>query len=163
MDLGAGILRVRQTVYEGHFDEPKTRRSNRTVPLGAQSVQILAARKPAEVNLDALVFSTRNGMPLSRRNLLRRQLAPAAAELGIGKVNWHWLRHASATLLDALGTPLGTVQALLGHSSSEITRDVYVHSVPADAREAVAKVEGLIGPNRTQLPVFGKLVSRLIQ
>jgi hypothetical protein len=41
-----------------------------------------------------------------------------------------------------------TVQALLGHSSSEITREVYLHSIPADARPAVDKVEGLvIGPN----------------
>ena len=40
------------------------------------------------------------------------------------------------------------MQALLGHSSSEITREVYLHSIPADARKAVEKVEGLvIGPN----------------
>ena len=31
---------------------------------------------------------------------------------------------SNATLHDSLGTPLGTVQALLGHSSSEITRQV---------------------------------------
>jgi hypothetical protein len=61
--------------------------------------------------------------------------------VGIG---WHWLRHANATLLDAVGTPLGTVQALLGHSSSEITREVYLHSIPADARAAVGKVEELL-------------------
>jgi len=32
------------------------------------------------------------------------------------------LRHANATLLDAVKTPPGTVQAILGHSSAEITR-----------------------------------------
>jgi integrase len=55
-------------------------------------------------------------------------------------VGWHWLRHANATLLDAVGTPLGTVQALLGHSSSEMSRDAYLHSIPA----AVQKVEDLL-------------------
>jgi hypothetical protein len=45
-----------------------------------------------------------------------------------------------ATLLDAVGTPLGTVQALLGQSSSAITRDVYLHSIPPDARAAVQQV-----------------------
>jgi integrase len=64
-------------------------------------------------------------------------------------VGWHWLRHANATLLDAVGTPLGTVQALLGHSSSEITREVYLHSIPADARKAVEKVEEML--NRLKL------------
>lgn len=31
VDLDAGVLRVRRTLYEGHFDEPKTRSSARTV------------------------------------------------------------------------------------------------------------------------------------
>jgi hypothetical protein len=67
-------------------------------------------------------------------------------------------RHANATLLDAVGTPLGTVQALLGHSSSEITREVYLHSIPAGARAAVQKVEDLlIGPRWTQVRKFRKL------
>jgi hypothetical protein len=62
------------------------------------------------------------------------------------------LRHANATLLDAVKTPLGTVQAILGHSSAEITPEVYLHSVPANARAAVQKVEDLlIGPKWTQV------------
>ena len=46
IDLEHGFLRVRRTVYDGHFDEPKTQRSKRTVPLGAKSIEILTARKP---------------------------------------------------------------------------------------------------------------------
>jgi len=79
-------------------------------------------------------------------------------------VGWHWLRHAHATLLDAVGTPLGTVQALLGHSSSEITREVYLHSIPADAQAAVQKVEDfLIRPKLTQVVEMAKTGSQLIQ
>jgi integrase len=75
----------------------------------------------------------------------------------------HWLRHANATLLDAVGTPLGTVQALLGHSSAEVTRKIYLHSVPADARSAVEKVEELlIGPKWTQVAEATKVTSTLI-
>ena len=57
-----------------------------------------------------------------RHNLVNRQLKPTCKKLGLTGVSWHWLRHANATLLDSVGTPLGTVQVLLGHSSSEITR-----------------------------------------
>ena len=32
IDLQSGFLSVRQTVYEGHFDEPKTRQSKRRIP-----------------------------------------------------------------------------------------------------------------------------------
>jgi integrase len=65
----------------------------------------------------------------------------------LSNVNWHLLRHSNATLHDSIATPLGTVQALLGHSSSEITRQVYLHSLTEDRRAAVEKLESLlIGP-----------------
>jgi len=125
VDLERRGLRVTQSVYEGHFDEPKSQRSKRSVPLEAKAIEILSALKPAGVNPEALVFSTGMGTPFDRHNLVNRQLKPTCKKIGLVGVGWHWLRHANATLLDAVGTPLGTVQALLGHSSSEVTRDVY--------------------------------------
>jgi integrase len=157
-------------VYEGHFDESKTKRSNRTIPLGP-------SRVPEKPNPDALIFGTRLETPLSRRNLMNRQLTPTCEALGLKGVNWHWLRHANASLLDSVGTPLSTTQALLGHSSAKITSEIYLHSVPVDARNAVVKVEDLIenakpesereseiiGPNRTQVLETAELASSLIQ
>ena len=158
VDLVNGMLRVRQTVYEGRFDEPKTRRSNRSVPLGAKGIAVLEVRRPGTPNPDALIFPTQNGSPMSRRNLLNRQLAPTAKRLGFQGINWHWLRHANATLHDSLGTPLGTLQALLGHPSAETTREIYIHSVPADARNAVEKVEYLlIGLNFRKMEIPERL------
>jgi len=169
IDLQQGLLSVNQTVYEGHFDEPKTKRSKRRIPLGPQCVEILAALKRTEATPSTLVFSARNGSPLSRRNLLNRQLKPTAKALRLSGVNWHWFRHAHATLLDSTGAPIGTTQALLGHSSSEITRETYIHSVPADARRAVEDVErllgtrgSLIGPKWTQVPDWPELGNSLI-
>ena len=163
VDLDAGLIRVRQTVYEGQFDDPKSKRSRRTVPLGTQGAQILAARKPGACDPEGLVFAARNGSPLSRRNLLNRQLKPTCKKLKLEGATWHWLRHANATLLDSVGASLGTMQALLGHSSSEITRDVYLHSVPADARQAVQRVEELIGPKWTQVLEWPEPVTDVTQ
>ena len=93
------------------------------------------------------MFSSRTGSTLDRRTLLSRQLKPAAKAVGLDNVSWHLLRHSNATLHDSLGTPLGTVQALLGHSSSEITRQVYLHSLPENRRVAAYKLEAyLFGP-----------------
>ena len=72
--------------------------------------------------------------PFNRRNLLNRQLKPTCAKLGLEGVTWHWLRHANATLLDAVGTPLGTMQDLLGHSSAAVTREIYLHCLQRPAR-----------------------------
>jgi integrase len=105
-------------------------------------------------------FCADNGKrtPFERHNLVNKQLKPTLRKLGLAGVSWHWLRHANATLLDAVGTPLGTVQALLRHSSSEITREVYLQSIPADPRAAVQKVEDFrLDPNGPKLRKFRKL------
>jgi hypothetical protein len=64
--------------------------------------------------------------------------------------------------------PLQT-RSLLGHSSSEVTRETYIHLVPADARRAVEGVESLleirgksIGPKCAQVPDWPELGSMLI-
>src|SRR4029077_7994435 len=164
IDLERGILPVTRNVYDGHFDEPKSQRSRRSLPLGAMSIEVLSALKPARAKPDALVFSTDKGTPFDRHNLVNRQLKPTCKRLGLTGVGWHWLRHAHATLLDAVGTPLGTAQALLGHSSSEITREVYLHSIPAGAKAAVQKVEDpVIRPKLTQDVLDWKTASSLIQ
>jgi integrase len=152
VDLRARLLRVCETVYDGHFDQPKTKRSSRTLPLGTETTQILAAICPAVVDPNALVFATPEGKPLERWNLLRKHLKRAAEKLGLPGVTWHLLRHSHATMLDSVGTPLGTMQSLLGHSSPEITREIYLHAIPEEQRRAVENVERLVfGPKWTQV------------
>jgi integrase len=164
VDLEARVLHVRETVYEGHFDTPKTQRSIRSVPLGNAALTVLRARLPKEANPDPLVFATRGGNPLDRRNLLRRDLQPACRALGLPPTSWHTLRHSNATFLDAVGAPLGTVQALLGHSTPEITRSIYVHAVPEDQRQAVENLGRLLfGPKWTQIQGEPKSGNTLIQ
>jgi integrase len=57
---------------------------------------------------------------------------------------FEWLCSPQTKSYERKQAPLGTVQALLGRSSSEMTRDVYLHSIPADARAAVQKVGDLL-------------------
>ncbi len=152
IDLDARALRVCETVYDGHFDQPKTKRSMRTIPIGAETAEIFAALRPAAVYPKTLVFATCEGLPLARWNLLRKHLKPAAKKLGLPGVTWHLLRHSHATMLDSVGTPIGTIQSLLGHSTPEITREIYLHAIPEEQRRAVESVERLVfGPRWTQV------------
>ena len=162
VDLDKELLSVNRTVYEGHFDEPKSKRSKRRIPLGPKSLEIFRSLRKAEASPSDLIFAARNGSPLSRRNLLNRQLKPACKSLGLEGANWHWMRHVHATLLDSVGAPLGTVQAILGHASPEVTREVYIGSVPENARTAIEGVEKLIGPKWTQVETWPELRSTLI-
>jgi integrase len=43
VDLDARILRVMETVYDGHFDKPKTKHGRRTIPIDAETAEVLAA------------------------------------------------------------------------------------------------------------------------
>ena len=77
VDLAIGLVRVEETVYEGHFDEPKSRHSVRPIPLGPLAVAILSDRRRQGIDdPSALVFSSRTGSTLDRRTLLSRQLKP---------------------------------------------------------------------------------------
>ena len=164
VDLEQGFVRIEETVYDGHFDTPKSSHSVRVVPLGLHAITLLSAsRRQTLGDASSLVFQSVTGKPLDRRTLLARQLKPAAAKAGLSGITWHSLRHTNATLHDSLGTPLGTVQALLGHSSSEITRQVYLHSMSEDRRQAVDRLEAAlfgVGPKldpNPSLPLLLKM------
>jgi hypothetical protein len=102
----------------------------------------------------------REGLPLDRRNLLRKHVKPAAKKLGLTGVTWHLLRHSYATMLDGVGTPVGTMQSLLGHSTPEITREIYLHAIPEEQRRAVESVERLVfGPKWTQVAELNQSTS----
>jgi integrase len=107
IDIKARMLRVCETVYEGHFDRPKTKRSVRTIPIGKETAEILGKLRTALSQPTALVFATREGLPLDRRNLLRKHLKPAAKKLGLTGVTWHLLRHCYATMLTEWARPWG--------------------------------------------------------
>jgi integrase len=148
----ARVLCVVETVYDGHFDQPKTKRNARTIPIGTETAEILAGNCPVAVDALALVFATRERLPLDQWNLLRKHLKPVARKPGLPDVTWHLLRQSHATMLDVVGTPLGTMQALLGHSTPGITREIYLHAIPEEQRRAVESVERLVfGPTWTQV------------
>jgi len=46
-------------------------------------------------------------------------------------------------------------ETLLGHSTPEITREIYLHAIPEEQRRAVESVERLVfGPKWTQVPAL---------
>jgi integrase len=128
--------------------------------LDPSEIAILGRYSASACDPEDLVFATGRGTPLSRRNLLNRQFKPTCKRLGLDGVSCHWLRHVTATLASSTGARLGAVQTLLGHSSSEITRSIYLESIPKDVKETVEKVEELLsGPKRTQVPVWPEMKS----
>ena len=80
LDLEVGTLAVRESVYEGKLQRPKTQKSRRTIPLGPHAITSLKAHRDRSTRKgdDELVFPNKSGEPLRESRLLERVLQPAA-------------------------------------------------------------------------------------
>lgn len=141
VDLKGGVLRIRQTCQwlprQGFITrQPKTYRSARPVALSPASVERLRQHrvKQLEERLAAgsayqdgdLVFANSFGAPIHPTNL-RRAWLQIADRAGLGRLRFHDLRHAHASLLLQQGVHPKIVSERLGHSTVGITLDTYSH------------------------------------
>lgn len=65
----------------------------------------------------------------------------------LDNVNFHGLRHTSATLLINQGVDVTTVSKRLGHARTSTTTDIYAHSLKKADTEAADKLENLFNKN----------------
>jgi integrase len=126
VDFLRRTLRIeRQRLQSGRIGPTKTARSVRTVPLGQQVIDELAAHLAAWSSAEWL-FTTEDGPLLYRR---WRSLWDTVAPAG---VHTHDLRHFYASALISGGASVKQVQTVLGHSSAAVTLRVYSHLWPGD-------------------------------
>jgi integrase len=143
LNLEVGALSVRESVFEGKFQAPKTQRALRTIPLGPYAVKAIKEHRNrvSRKGDDDLVFSNRKGAPLRESKLLTKVLQPAAETAGLGRVTWHQFRHIHSSLLNDLNVPVKIAQEQLGHASVSTTLNIYTHAVDASHRKAIEAVE----------------------
>lgn len=128
VDFDSNVLHVQGTKTEG---------SRADVPIIAPLKAALLDYRKRHPGVGAtLVFRTRNGMRLDRKDVLRSiYTAGDAAGLnpdGVRKVGCHSLRHSCASVLFAAGLPPTKVAAVLRHSTPRVTLMVYAGLADAD-------------------------------
>ena len=74
---------------------------------------------------------------------LRKSFSKVLKDNNIRHINFHGLRHTYATRLFEKGVPLKIIQKLLGHSSLEITADIYTHIINGEKISAVQELNDL--------------------
>ncbi len=160
VNLSSANLSIRESVYEGRFQMPKSERSIRTIPLGPLGLRLLEEHRDRSMRVqpDDLVFPNRRGKAYRESNLLKRILQPAGEAAGIGKVTWHQFRHIHSSILHDLGVPVKIAQQQLGHASVETTLNFYTHVIPETHRQAVQNLERVLFPSVPKLedPVRGR-------
>jgi integrase len=130
---------------------PKTRRAVRSLGIppallpdmrAAFTRAALRAKSTGETLLDLPVFTNHLGerlRPASMTGVVREVLKKA----GLGSHRQHDLRHTHATHL-LREQPIGVVSRRLGHSSANITLNVYDHALPNDDADATIAADGLL-------------------
>jgi integrase len=128
---------------------PKTASGRRSIQIPAFIIPILKSHKVQQTTarLKAgewedkdLVFPGLHGNTISLGSLRLRfkKLLEAA---GLPDIRIHDLRHSSATLLLSMGVPAKVVSEILGHSSIQITMDIYGHVLPTMQEDAMGKMD----------------------
>jgi integrase len=142
----ARVVRSLQPTQAGLvFEEPKTRRSRRTVVLPAFLDRYLDAQQQRQSarRLAAagawrelgLVIDRGDGAPLNP-DTLSTGWARFLSRQGLPRLRFHDLRHAHATLLLLQGVHPKIVSERLGHASIGITLDTYSHVLPSLQNDA---------------------------
>lgn len=170
LDLEAGrarierVLPIRQKGGIPIFEDPKTARSRRTVPLPASVTRALVAHRKAQAaqKLAAgpvyddfgLVFASARGWALHQPSIVAKHFAPAIKRAGLDAVvvdgvqkpkpRLYDLRHTHVTLSLRAGEPVHAVSARVGHASARMTLDVYAHALPSDRDDAARRVEAAL-------------------
>ena len=169
IDLDKGVMQIRRTLNRLKtldedsptktkliFQEPKTEKGKRQIPLSPNIVDLLILHK-AEQDSDKtlaegiyndmdLVFCSTVGTPIDPRNLIR-DLHKICKRSGIKRLNVHAMRHTYATRLLESNQHPKIVQELLGHSNISITLDIYSHVMPDIKKAAVQTLDILFQKN----------------
>ena len=131
----------------------KSSAARREVPIGPWLATILREWRlamPLKMRgADDLVFPNSIGRIATLPSIHMRILLPLQREAGIAppegqkgpKYGLHALRHAAASLWIDAGENVKKVQYLLGHSTVQLTLDVYSHLWPEEDRASAANLE----------------------
>ena len=146
VDRERGVVRVRQRAdFAGTIGRPKSRAGNGDIPMTLAVKKLFAELHLAQGRpVDGLVFATAGGKPHTHGNLRKRLWLPLQERLGLdARYGLHSLRHAAASLFIEQGWTAKKVQVTMGHSSIQVTFDVYGKLFPDSAGDdaAMARLE----------------------
>jgi integrase len=158
-------IRIRRTLSDDRNgrpkirNQPKTAAGRRTIPIPELARDaIIDERKQQVGSPHKLLFSTADGTPIERQNLIRRHFRPIVKAANLTEaMTIHDLRHTYATLALNAGVGVHLVSKMLGHASIKVTIDLYSHALP-EATTEVANVmqQALTG---TKKPTPDALIS----
>jgi integrase len=132
-------------------------RELRRALIAVRDVRLLNAYLDGKNDISGeLVFPSPEGTVLDPDNLYHRYFQPVLAAAGIRKIRLHDLRHTFGSLLIQAGASIVYVKDQMGHSSIQVTVDIYGHLIPGANVSYVDRLDARLtetpqkSANRTQ-------------
>ena len=149
IDFNKKLMMIKKTSYsakiEGKYvivvDKPKTKKSNRIIPLPDKLVNLLILHKNNSTS--DYIISTRNNTIVEVRSY-QRTFDSILSKCNIKHYNYHCLRHTFATRALELGMDIKTLSEILGHTNVSITLNRYAHSLLDYKIQEMNKVVSLL-------------------
>lgn len=156
-DFDGSYISVSRAVKGGgDIGEPKNASSVRKIAVGENISSLLSAfnvwqsdfRSERKFGDFDPILCDINGERIST-NSLEHWWRCFVSNAGFDGLRIHDMRHTHATLLIASGVDVKTVQMRLGHSSADMTMNVYAHAMPRNDVNAASSLDGaLLGGRR---------------
>lgn len=128
IDWRSKQIHVRRSVWARTFQTPKSDHSVRKVDVPDSLLSELKAWKLAcPISEHDLVFPTKKGGITKHDCAIKRHFLPALRRAGLRHVSFHSLRHTNASMRIQAGQSPKYMSQQLGHSSIQITMDIYGH------------------------------------
>ncbi|MCH8268868.1 MAG: site-specific integrase [Acidobacteria bacterium] len=135
---------IRQRIYRGKTDTPKTTRSSRIVAFPRLVIRDVAAWRELALDSSGWVFpSERLSTPLWRDNVWNRSIAPVWKKIGLEWATFQVMRRTYATLSKVSGADPKVTADQMGHGLG-VNLDVYARSGLPQLVEAVGRVEAML-------------------
>lgn len=136
----------------GDFHQQPTKNNlSRTIPVPKRLRDYLLLHCIGK-NSTELVFSNKNGNPISISNYRNRVYLPALEKSGIERRRIHDLRATCVSLLISQGvTNILIISRMVGHSDSAVTLRHYAHLFPEDWSAVSAALDSVIKPTDLDL------------
>jgi integrase len=137
------------SLWRGQLLSPKTTASTRDIPLGSALNETLRNHHECSSHRgpDDFVFCKKDGSAFDP-DVLRGRLYPILDRLRIprkkGASGFHTFRHSAASIVNAQTGNLKLPQKFLGHSTVEMTADIYTHTSAEAERDAAIALERAI-------------------
>jgi len=142
-DIGEDRLSIVRRMYRGSEGDPKSRKSEREVPITPRTAALLAQYRKLLVDdrPDAWLFPSENlKRPLRYSNVFRRKIRPALAKIGLGHINFQAMRRTFASQSHAGGVNAKIRSDIMGNTV-DVNENEYTQT-PFDVKQkAMQQVE----------------------